>query len=109
MNITRTMLVAAALSFTMAAAVFAANPHLGTWKLNESKSKPVPGKGKNDTVTYTETKGGMIKLTAEGVEKDGKQTHGNWEGKFEGKQQKVDRAAMMATHAYKMVNDHTNS
>ena len=29
----------------------AANPHMGTWKLNEAKSKLVPGMGKNTTVT----------------------------------------------------------
>ena len=75
MKITRTMLVTAALYFTVAAAAFAANPHLGTWKLNESKSKLVSGEGKNHTVTYTEAEGGMIKLTADGVDKDGKATH----------------------------------
>jgi hypothetical protein len=108
MKTTRTMLVAAALSFTTAAAVFAANPHLGTWKFNESKSKPAPGMGKNDTVTYTEAKGGMIKLTADGVDKDGKQTHWTWEGKFDGKPYKVEGTPMMDTIAYKMMNDHTN-
>ena len=109
MNITRTMLVAAALSFTMAAAVFAANPHLGTWKLNESKSKPVPGMGKNDTVTYTETKGGMMKVTVDGLDKDGKPLHWTWEGKFDGQPHKAKGNSVVDTIAYKPVNDHTNS
>jgi len=93
------MLVAAALSFTMAAAVFAANPHLGTWKLNESKSKLVPGMGKNDTVTYTEAEGSMIKLTADGVDKDGKQSQWTWQGKFDGKPYKVEGGPMIDTIA----------
>ncbi len=48
---TRIAVLAAALSFAAAAACFAANPHMGTWKLNEAKSKLVPGMGKNTTVT----------------------------------------------------------
>ena len=38
MKINRFLLVSAALWFAATAATFAANPHLGTWKLNESKS-----------------------------------------------------------------------
>jgi len=63
-----------------AAACFAANPHMGTWKLNEAKSKLVPGMGKNTTVTYTEEKD-KIKVTVDGVNKDGRPTHGVWVGK----------------------------
>jgi hypothetical protein len=103
------MLVAAALSFTAAAVVFAASPHLGTWKLNESKSNLASGTGKNDTVIYTEGEGGMMKLTADGVDKDGKQSHWSWQGKFDGKPYKVEGAPMIDTIAYKMVNDHTNN
>jgi hypothetical protein len=109
MKITRTMLAAAALSFAAAAAVFAANPHLGTWKLNQNKSKLAPGMGHNETVTYTEASGGMIKLTADGVDNDGKQRRWTWEGKFDGKPYKVEGSAQIDTIAYKMVNDHTNS
>jgi hypothetical protein len=74
---TRIAAVAVALSFIATAACFAANPHIGTWKLNEAKSKPVPGMGKNTTVTYTEQKD-KIKVTVEGVDKDGKPTHSVW-------------------------------
>ena len=49
---TRIAIVAVALSFVAAAACFAANPHMGTWKLNEAKSKLAPGMGKNSTVIY---------------------------------------------------------
>src|SRR6266567_4612510 len=71
MNKTRIAVLAVVLSFTAAAACFAANPHMGTWKLNEAKSKLVPGMGKNTTVTYTEQKD-KIKITVDGVDKDGK-------------------------------------
>ena len=107
MKITRTTLVAAAAWLTAAAAVFAASPHLGTWKLNESKSKLVGGT-KNNTVTYTEAKNGMMKLSVEGVDKDGKATHWTWEGKFDGKPYKVKGNKEMDTIAQQMVNDRTN-
>ncbi len=45
------MLVAPALLLTASAATFAANALMGTWKLNEGKSKFVPGETKNTTVT----------------------------------------------------------
>ena len=109
MKTTRTLLVAAALSLTAAAVAFAASPHLGTWKLNQSKSKLAPGAGKNEIVTYTEGTAGMIKLTADGVDKDGKRTRWTWEGKFDAKPYKVEGSTMLDTIAYKPVNDHTNN
>jgi hypothetical protein len=107
MKITRAMLVAAAVWLTTAAGVLAANPHLGTWKLNESKSK-LSGGTKNNTVIYTEAKNGMMKLSVEGVDKDGKATHWTWEGKFDGKPYKVKGNKEMDTIAQQMVNDRTN-
>jgi hypothetical protein len=65
------MLAALALLLTATAVTFAANPLMDTWKLNEAKSKFAPGSTKNTTVTYTEAEGDMIKLTVEGVDKDG--------------------------------------
>jgi hypothetical protein len=64
---TRIAVVAVALSFVGSAACFAANPHTGTWKLNEAKSKLIPGMGKNMTVTYTEQKDKM-KVIVDGVD-----------------------------------------
>jgi len=57
---------------------------MGTWKLNEGKSKLAPGLGKNNTVVYAEMKD-KIKITVDGVGKDGKPTHSVWEGKADGK------------------------
>jgi hypothetical protein len=81
---TRIALIAVALSLITTAACFAANPHMGTWKLNEAKSKMPPGMGKNTMVTYAEQKD-KIKVTVDGVDKEGKATHGVWLGKFDGK------------------------
>jgi hypothetical protein len=83
------------------------NPHLGTWKLNEAKSKIPAGMGKNTTVTYTEQKDN-IKVAVVGVDKDGKPTHSVWVGKFDGKAYPVKGNLPYNSVAYKMVNDRTN-
>ena len=104
---TRIAVVAVALSFVAAAACFAANPHMGTWKLNEAKSKLAPGMGKNSTVVYSEQKD-KIKITVDGVDKDGKPTHSVWVGKFDGKAYPVKGNLPYNSVAYKVVNDRTN-
>jgi hypothetical protein len=102
----RTTVITMALWITAAAVSFAANAHLGTWKLNEAKSKLHSGSRYN-TVTYAPAKGDMIKMTAEGV-RDGKATHWSWTGKFDGKGYKVEGDYPADTVAMQMVNDHTN-
>ncbi len=104
---TRIAVLAAALSFTAVVACFAANPHMGTWKLNEAKSKLVPGMGKNTTVTYAEQKD-KIKITVDGVDKDGKPTHSVWVGKWDGKAYPVKGNLPYNSVAYRVVNDRTN-
>jgi hypothetical protein len=89
-----------------AAKMAATNPHMGTWKLNESKSKLIPGMGKNTTVTYTEQKDKM-KVTVDGVGKDGKPTHSVWIGKADGKAYPAKGNLSYDSVAYKVVNDRT--
>jgi len=103
---TRIAVTALALSFMAATACFAANPHMGTWKLNEAKSKLAPGMGKNNTVVYSEEKDKM-KVTVDGVDKDGKPTHGVWVGQADGKTYKMKGDLPWDAAAYKVVNDHT--
>ena len=104
---TRIAVFAVALSFVATAACFAANPHMGTWKLNETKSKIPAGMGKNTTVTYAEAKD-EVKVTIDGTDKDGKPTHSVWVGKFDGKAYPVKGNLPYNSVAYKMVNDRTN-
>ena len=103
---TRIAVVAVALSFAAAAACFAASPQMGTWKLNEAKSKMPAGMGKNTTVTYAEQKD-KIKVTVDGVDKDGKPTHSVWVGKFDGKTYPAKGNLSWNSAAYKVVNDRT--
>jgi hypothetical protein len=100
--------VTTALSVMATAACFGASPQMGTWKLNEAKSKLAPGMGKNTTVVYAE-QGDKIKITVEGVDKDGKPTHGVWIGKWDGKAY-PSKGNMAWDHAaYKVVDDYTNN
>ena len=104
---TRIAAVAVAFSFVAATACFAASPQMGTWKLNEAKSKIPAGMGKNTTVVYAEQKD-KIKVTVDGVDKDGKPTHSVWVGKFDGKAYPVKGNLPYNSVAYRVVNDRTN-
>ena len=78
------LILALALCFFGTAVCFADDPQLGTWKLNEAKSKFAPGVPKNHTVVF-EAVGDNVKITVDGIDKDGKSTHNEWTGKFDGK------------------------
>jgi len=103
---TRIAVTVLALSFMATAACFAANPQMGTWKLNDAKSKLPAGMGKNNTVVYSEAKD-KLKVTVDGVDKDGKPTHGVWVGQADGKTYKMKGNLPWDAAAYKVVNDHT--
>jgi hypothetical protein len=83
----------------------AQNPSLGTWKLNEAKSKIPAGSPKNSTVTYEAT-GDSIKGTIDGVDGQGKPTHTEWKGKFDGKDYPVTGDPTSDTRAIKQIDDH---
>ena len=84
---------------------FASNPSIGTWKLNETKSKIVPGTPKNMTVTYAAA-GDSIKGTIDGVDGQGKPTHNEWTGKFDGKDYPVTGDPNSDTRAIKQIDEH---
>ena len=80
----KTILLALGLVLFMAPVCFAQNLHMGTWKLNEAKSKFAPGAAKNHTVVY-EAAGDQIKVIVDGTDSAGTATHNEWTGKFDGK------------------------
>jgi hypothetical protein len=72
-TIFKTLLVGAILAIATSAA-FAADPVVGTWKLNLEKSKFSPGPGpKSQTRSYAESAQGMT-LTVKTTAADGKET-----------------------------------
>src|ERR1035441_2067469 len=77
--------------FVGATLCFAADQNLGTWKLNEAKSKIDAGLPKNLTVVY-EAAGDSLKATVDGVDGQGKPTHNEWTGKYDGKDYAVTGA-----------------
>ena len=79
---------------------------LGTWKLNEAKSKIGAGAIKNTTVVY-EASGDSVKVTVDGVGSDGKPSHNELTGKFDGKDSPVTGDSTTDTRAYTKVDDHT--
>jgi hypothetical protein len=88
--------------FLGAAAVCQAqNIHMGTWKLNEAKSKIAPGGAKNHTVVY-EQSGDMIKVTVDGTNSDGSAAHSEWTGKFDGKDYPVTGDTTSDARSYRM-------
>ena len=84
-----------------------ASAYMGTWKLNDGKSKIAPGAGKNTMVTYTAAGDNMVKVVTDGVDKDGKPAHTEWTGKFDSKDYPVTGDANQTTRSYTKVNAHT--
>ena len=103
---TRTIALTMALCFLAAAACLASDVNMGTWKLNEAKSKFAPGATKNQKVVY-EAAGDQVKVALDGMTADGKSLHIEWTGKYDGKFYPVTGDAGVDERAYKQINAHT--
>jgi hypothetical protein len=103
---TKTIVLTLAMCFVAAAMAFASNPNMGTWKLNEAKSKIPAGAPKNHTVVY-EAAGDSVKVTVDGVNGEGKPTHNEWTGKFDGKDYPLAGDPSADMRSYKKVDDRT--
>jgi len=96
-----------AMLFAAASACVAADdPNMGTWKLNEAKSKYSPGAPKNTSVVY-EAAGDSVKVTVDGVGADGQPTHNEWTGKFDGKDYPLTGDPTADTRSYKKIDTRT--
>lgn len=102
----RTILLTLLLCFVGAAVCFADDPQMGTWKLNEAKSKIAVGTPKNTTVVY-EAAGDSVKVTVDGTDIDGKPLHNEWTGKYDGKDYPITGDPTADTRSYKKINDNT--
>jgi len=102
----RNLILTVALCFTGAALCFADNPNMGTWKLNEAKSKIPAGAPKNTTVVY-EAAGDSVKVTTDGTGRDGKPSHTEWTGKFDGKDYPLTGDPTADSRSYKQINERT--
>ena len=82
------------------------SPQMGTWKLNEAKSKFGPKATKNNTVVY-EAAGDDVKVTVDGVDGDGNPSHNEWTGKFDGKFYAVTGDPTSDMRSYHEINNNT--
>jgi hypothetical protein len=79
---------------------------LGTWKLNEAKSKIAPGLPKNSTVVNT-VDGDNVKIGIDGTDAKGQPYHSDWTGKFDGKDYALTGDPANDMRSYKVIDDHT--
>jgi hypothetical protein len=79
----RTILLTVIVCLLAASGFAKDDANLGSWKLNEAKSKIPAGAPKNNSVVYTAA-GDQYKAVVDGTDGDGKPTHNEWTGKFNG-------------------------
>jgi hypothetical protein len=97
---TRSVFLAFLLCVLALTAGFAQNANMGTWKLDEAKSKIPAGVGRNTTVVYS-ADGSDIKVATDGVNAAGQPAHSEWTGKFDGKPYPVTGDPNVDFRAYK--------
>jgi len=102
----KTTVLTLALCFFAGAVCFASDANIGTWKLNEGKSKLSPGAAKNNTVVYVAA-GDKVKVTVDGTDADGKPIHNEWTGRFDGQDYPVTGDPSSDMRAYKRIDDRT--
>jgi hypothetical protein len=78
----------------------------GSWKLNEAKSKFTPGAPKSTTVVYAPA-GDSVKVTIDGTSFDGKPSHTEWTGKFDGKDYPATGDSQQSARSYTKVDANT--
>ena len=101
----RTLVLTLILCFAGVALCLAADASMGAWKLNEAKSKLAPGVPKNTMVVYTAA-GDKVKVTIDGTDPNGKPTHNEWTGKFDGKDYPVTGDANSDARSVTKIDDH---
>lgn len=102
----RLILLTLTVLFASATVCLAQSPHMGTWKLNEAKSKFSPGAPKNQTVVY-EAAGNDVKVIVDGVDGSGNPTHNEWTGKFDRKFYPVTGDPTTDMRSYRKINNRT--
>lgn len=102
----KTTALAFLISAVAASLCFAADDaFMGTWKLNEAKSKVPANMPKNSTVVYAQS-GDEVTITVDGTD-GGKAVHHVWTGKFDGKDYPAKGSDMHNSRAYTKVDANT--
>ena len=85
----------------------AADMTVGTWKLNLAKSKYSPGPAPKSQTIKIEATGDNMKVTIDGIDGEGKPTHSEWVGKYDGKDYAVKGDPNSDMRSYKKIDDST--
>jgi hypothetical protein len=102
----KTILLALLISAVAASFCFAGDDaFMGTWKLNEAKSKIPASMPKNSTVVYAQS-GDEVTITVDGTDA-GKAVHHVWTGKMDGKDYAAKGSDMHNARAYTKVDANT--
>ena len=103
----KTLFLTLAMSLAAGGVCFAGDsPQMGTWKLNQTKSKMDAEGPKNNTVVYSAA-GDQMKVTVDGVDAKGKAVHSEWTGMFDGKDHPVTGNPGEDTRSYRKIDDST--
>jgi len=102
----RTIILTLALWLVGVPVGFAQEAFMGVWKLKEAKSEFSPEAPKNSTVVY-EAEGDKVKVTVDSISGDGKLTHYQWTGKFDGKGYPVIGDSLSDARSYTKIDDRT--
>src|SRR5438067_13355575 len=103
---TKVIVLTLAVFFAGVVVCSADDPNMGTWKLNEAKSKFGAGATKNHTVVY-EAAGDDTKVTVDGTDGSGAAVHSEWTGKFNGRNYAVTGDPTSDMRSYRIINAHT--
>src|SRR3954464_8754532 len=93
----------------LAAAVpaFSADHFAGTWKLNVAKSKYSPGPAPRSVMVKSEAVENGLKVVIDTVDPEGKSTHAEWTGRFDGKDYPVKGDPARDAVSLKKIDDYT--
>jgi len=81
-------------------------PKYGHLETERGQIENSPGFSKNHTVVYSPA-GDNVKVTLDGVDGEGKPTHAEWTGKFDGKDYPLTGDPNADTRSYKKIDDRT--
>ncbi|MCU1338994.1 MAG: hypothetical protein JWO19_4575 [Bryobacterales bacterium] len=100
-------LLAAAVIVSTAAVVWAADPVVGTWKLNVAKSKFSPGPAPQEETRTYEARGDGIRVTVRTIAANGHSTTVNIAANYDGKDYPVTGSSDYDAIALKRTSDRT--
>ncbi len=109
----RSVVIAATILFLLAVATvaWAADPFVGTWKLNLEKSKYSPGPPPKSATLKIEAQKNGLKYVTDGVNAQGNPTHAEFAFIYDGKDYplKATSAPLDLTIAVKKINTNTHN